>query len=209
MIPMILVLLVFLIGVYWWSNRKSAVPYRPSREDVLILLRKVLGGLETEVEWETFTSVPIDHDPNLEEIRKRSASVTANPAYSTDLKEGFIFNEQGMNEIKSVIAQLEGYCKAKGREKSDFQKNCAQILEHKMQLFGLKFSKWDFIEGLEESYYLGEIKGVQVYVYGDGASIKSPQGAHMFDNSKYKGENELVRAVVGKLSELVSGAGPG
>lgn len=206
MIPYILVLLVFLAAIYWWSNRKSAVPYKPSKEDVLFLLRKVLGGLETEVEWETFTSVPIEHDQTLEEIRKRSAAVTADPKYSSDLKEGFMFNEQGLREIKNLIVQLEGYCKAKGRAKSEFQVNCATILENKLPHYGLKFLKWDFIEGPEESYYFGELKGAQIYVYNDCLSIKSTRGAHLFDSINYKGENELVRAAVTKLTELATSA---
>lgn len=204
---MILVLLVFLAGVYWWSNRKPAVPYAPSREEVLILLRKVVGGLSTEVEWETFVTLPIEHDQTLEDIRKKSAAITADPACSTDLRIGFLFNEHGISQIKLLISQLENYCKSKGREKNEFQINCARILEAKMLHFGLKFSKWDFIEGPEESYYAGEIKGVMVYVYGDGVTIKAPQGSHLFDNSKYNSENELVRAVVGKLSELTTAGG--
>ena len=209
MLSMVMVLVVLFVGVYWWNNRKPVVPYNPSRSDILIFLRKVFGGMNTEVEWESFVSVPIASDEKLEDIRKKAAAIGADPKHTIDIKEGFTLNDQGLLEIKNLIAELENYCKSKGRGKNEFQVNCAQILEHKMQNFGLQFSKWDFVEGPEESYYFGELKGVQVYVYADGAGIKTPQGSHMFDGANYKGESELMRAVVGKLTELTSGSGPG
>ncbi len=206
---MVLVLVVFFVAAYWWNNRKPVTPYNPSREDILIFLRKVFGGMNTEVEWESFVSVPISSDEKLEDIRKKAAAIGAETKYTSDIKEGFTFNEDGLLEIKKLIAELESYCQAKGRGKNEFQVNCAQILENKMQNFGLKFSKWDFVEGPEESYYFGELKGVQVYVYADGAGIKTSQGSHMFDGANYKGESELMRAVVGKLTELTAVPGPG
>lgn len=208
MLSMIVVLVVLFALAYVWNNRKPVVPYNPSRYDILILLRKVFGGMNTEVEWESFVSVPIPSDEKLEDIRKKAEAIGAEIKYTTGLKEGFIFNEQGLLEIKKLINELEDYCQATGRGKNEFQVNCAQILEHKMQNFGMQFSKWDFVESPEESYYFGELKGVQVYVYADSAGIKTPQSSHMFDSANYKSESELMRAVVGKLTELTSGSGP-
>ena len=201
---LIAVLVAFLGGVYWWMNRQPKLDYNPTREDVLILLRKVFGGLINELEWDTFVKVPIEKDDKLEAVRKKCASINDNLEFSKDLKEGFMFNAQGMQEIKALIAQLEGYIKTEGREKTAFQINCAQILEHKLKQLGLSFSSWKFVDGLEESYYLGELKGVQILVYEDGASIKSEQGAYMFESQDYKTESELMRALVGKLTELVA-----
>ena len=208
MMQMILVLLVFVVVVYWWMNRKPAVAYKPSREDILIILRKVFGGMNTELEWETFVGVPIDHDPMLEDVRKKCVAIEDNPANHTETKEDFIFNEPGLMEIKKLISELEGLCKAKGREKTVFQINCAQILEHKMEQLGLKFSTWGFIDGQEESYFLGELKGTQVYIYEDGASVKSSHGSYMYEKQDYKGENELIRAVIGKFTELTMSPDP-
>jgi hypothetical protein len=201
---MILVLLVFLAGSYWWMNRKSAVEYKPAKEDVLILLRKVVGGLNTELEWSTFIGVPIANDAALEAIRKKCEAIDGNPQNSKDLKESFIFNESGLMEIKKLIVELEGYCKAKGSEKTEFQINCAQILEHKMEQLNLKFTTWGFIDGAEESYYLGEFKEMQIFIYEDGASVKSPQGSYMYEKQQYKSESELTRALIGKVTELAA-----
>jgi len=205
---MILVLLVFLAGAYWWMNRKPAVEYKPSKEDILIILRKVLGGMNTELEWSTFIGVPIANDATLEEIRKKCVAIDDNPQNSKDLKESFMFNESGLIEIKKLIAELEGYCKTKGGEKTDFQINCAQILEHKMQQLGLKFTTWGFVDGHEESYYLGEFKGMQIYIYEDGASVKSSHGSYMYESQEYKSESELTRALIGKVTELAASNGP-
>lgn len=113
-------------------------------------------------------------------------------------KEGFMFNEKGLLKIKALIEELEGYCKAAGRQKSEFQINCAQIVEHKMEQLGLKLATWDYVEGPEESYFLGELRGVQMFIYTDGAGIKSPQGSFMFENQEYKGESELTRVLLMK-----------
>lgn len=204
MAMMMIILVVFLGGTYWWMNRKPAVAYRPTREDVLILLRKVAGGMNTELEWDTFIGVPIDKDDKLEDIRKKCETIDDNLELSKNLKDGFMFNEQGIAEINKLIAFLEGYIKTDGREKTDFQINCSQILEHKLQQLGLKLNSWSFVDGDEESYYLGELKGVQVYIYEDGASIKSDQSSHMFESQDYKTESELTRALVGKFTELVT-----
>lgn len=201
---MIAILLIFAGAVFWWSNRKPKVPYNPSRADVLIILRKVFGGLNTELEWDTLAGVPIENDPELESIRKRCSEIEDNPAFYTDPKEGFMFNEQGLMEIKKLIADLEDYCKTQGRQKTEFQVNCSQIVEHKMQQLGLKLATWDYVEGPEESYFLGELRGVEMYIYADGAGIKSPQGSFMFENQEYKGESELTRALIGKFTELTA-----
>ena len=204
MVMMIAILIVFLLGTYWWMNRKPANAYSPTREDVLILLRKVVGGMNTELEWDTFIGVPIEKDEKLEGIRKKCESIDDNLEYSKGSNEGFMFNEKGLMEIKTFVTQLESYIKTEGRQKTDFQINCSQILDHKLQQLGMKFTSWAFVDGDEESYYLGELKGVQVFVYEDGASIKSEQGSYMFESQDYKTESELTRALVGKLTELVT-----
>ena len=204
---MIVIFLVFVAAVYWWMNRKPAVAYKPSKEDILIILRKVFGGMNVELEWETFVGVPINHDPMLEDVRKKCAAIENDPANHADTKEDFIFNESGLIKVNGLISELENYCKTKGRDKTVFQVNCAQILEHKMEQLGLKFSTWGFVDGLEESYFLGELKEVQVYVYADGAGIRSPQGSFMFENQEYKGESELTRALFGKFTELTMNTG--
>ena len=201
---LVLVLMVFVAGVYLWMNRKPAVEYRPAKEDILILLRKVVGGMNTELEWSTFVGVPIANDETLEGIRKKCAALEDNHENSKGMKDGFMFNESGLTELKKLIVELEGYCTAKGREKTDFQINCSQIVEHKMQQLGLKFTSWGFVDGDEESYFLGEFKGMQVYIYEDGASVKSPHGSYMYEKHDYKSESELTRALIGKVTELAT-----
>ena len=200
----IAILLVAAGAFYLWSNRKPKVPYNPTREDVLIVLRKVFGGMNTELEWDTLTGVPMEKDPELESTRKKCADIDDNKENFIEPKEGFIFNEKGLLKIKALIEELEGYCKAAGRQKSEFQINCAQIVEHKMEQLGLKLATWDYVEGPEESYFLGELRGVQMYIYTDGAGIKSPQGSFMFENQEYKGESELTRVLISKFQELTA-----
>lgn len=204
MLVFLVVMVVFVAGTYFWMNRKPAVEYKPAKEDILILLRKVVGGLNTELEWSTFVGVPITNDEILEVIRKKCAVIEEGLQNAKDLKEGFTLNESGMIEIKKMITELEGFCAAQGRAKTEFQINCAQIMEHKMEQLGLKFTQWGFIDGPEESYYLGEFKGMQVYIYEDGASVKSPRGSYMYEKQEYKSESELTRALIGKVTELAT-----
>jgi hypothetical protein len=203
----LIMMMVFVAGVYFWMNRKPAVEYNPAKEDILILLRKVVGGMNTELEWSTFLGVPIANDATLEEIRKKCAAIEENLQNSKDIKEGFMVNESGIMEIKKMIVELEGYCIAQGRSKTEFQVNCAQILEHKMEQLGLKFASWGYVDGAEESYYLGEFKGMQIYVYEDGASVKSPYGSYMYEKQQYKSESELTRVLIGKVTEMATSMG--
>lgn len=206
-VELILIFLVFLAAVYWWMNRKPAVEYRPTREDVLVLLRKVFGGMATELEWETFTGVPIQHDSTLEEIRKRCVAIDNNPQNHKDHGTNFILNDSGLATLRKIISDLEGYCRAKGREKTEFQINCAEIVQHKMEQLHLQFAAWKFVDEPEESYFLGELKGLKVYIYEDGAGIKAPQGSYMYANEEYKSEAELTRALVDKVVELATMGG--
>jgi hypothetical protein len=204
---LVLVVMIFVAGVYFWMNRKPAVEYKPAKEDILILLRKVVGGMNTDLEWSTFVGVPITSDATLEAIRKKCAVIEENLQNSKDIKEGFMVNESGLLEIKKMIVELEGYCSSQGRAKTEFQINCAQIVEHKMEQLGLKFTSWGFVDGAEESYYLGEYKGMQIYVYEDGASVKSSHGSYMYEKQQYKSESELTRALIGKVTELATSMG--
>ena len=83
----LIVMMVFVAGVYFWMNRKPAVEYKPAKEDILILLRKVVGGMNTELEWSTFIGVPITNDATLEAIRKKCAAIEENLQNSKDIKE--------------------------------------------------------------------------------------------------------------------------
>ncbi|MBL8013639.1 MAG: hypothetical protein JNN05_07300 [Candidatus Omnitrophica bacterium] len=202
MASILAILVIFLVGGYWWMNRKPVAAYRPGREDILILLRKVYGGLNTELEWGTFVDLPIENDEKLEDVRKKCAAINENKTYYKDLRDGFMFNDQGMAEIRKLITEMENYVKSKGRDKTEFQQNCAQLLEHKMESLGFKFSSWEFKNGPDESYYQGDYKGIQVFIYADGAGVKSNSGSTMFDRQDFKSETDLTRAVVAKLTEL-------
>ncbi len=84
--------------------------YRPSRQEISNLLIDVLEKKASVERWEMFLSLPINHDPELEEIREQCLVI----AYGDDelapsgegIDEG-IFDKRGMARIKEVSNKLD------------------------------------------------------------------------------------------------------
>lgn len=83
--------------------------YRPDRELVLNLLIDVMDKKASIERWELFLSLPISHDPKLEEIRQRCLVIAYGDDADTASGEGIdgaLFDREGMQRIMKVSEDL-------------------------------------------------------------------------------------------------------
>ena len=85
--------------------------YRPSKQEVLVLLKSVLDNTERVERWELFLSLPIPHDEQLETIREKCLIIAFGegdiPAAGEGLN-GAVFDSEGMKRLSDVVVELEG-----------------------------------------------------------------------------------------------------
>ncbi|MGH1461021.1 MAG: hypothetical protein ACRBB6_03195 [Neptuniibacter sp.] len=84
--------------------------YRPSRAEILNLLGDVIERKAAIERWEMFLSLPINHDPELEQVRQQCLVIAYGDDESPAAGEGiekFIFDRRGMVRIKEVFNGLE------------------------------------------------------------------------------------------------------
>ena len=91
------------------------------------------------------------------------------------------------------------------REKTPFQVKCSRLLIDKIQEFGMSFNLLNFIDGDEESYFLGELGEIKVWIYEDGACIKIKDKTYIFEEPDYKDLDDLIRNLIKKFIEILEG----
>jgi len=106
---------LFAVAIAFALGRPPA--YRPARADIAKLLLDVIDNRATIERWEMFLSLPINHDPELEEIREQCLLIAQGNEYSPPSGEGLegaIFDRRGMARIKEVANKLEVLIKSEG-----------------------------------------------------------------------------------------------
>lgn len=105
--------LFVLLGVALALAFGQAPTYRPSRESVLALLVDVMEKKSSVERWEMFLSLPINHDPELEQIRQQCLVLAS--GWEGELKEGIngaLLNKATMEELRVISARLHHLIKA-------------------------------------------------------------------------------------------------
>lgn len=105
---MIATLLLSIIGfavvlaVLFWVRTPR---YRIERANVIALLELVLAGRATENDWRVFASVPLRHDPALDDIRDRCLEVEERE-YRGGEPPKHLFSKQGLEELQTLLEEL-------------------------------------------------------------------------------------------------------
>ncbi len=84
--------------------------YRPTREYVLKLIKGIEDQSTTQQAWDMLIGYPINHDPELENIRRWLVSMHEGTDGFDPAREGingYIYDKQSRHRLKAVIDQLE------------------------------------------------------------------------------------------------------
>lgn len=109
-----------LVGVALAFALGKPPTYRPSRTEVMATLVKLMEKRLDVARWEMFLSLPILHDPELEEIRKQCLIVAfgddENPPAGEGLN-GAIYDREGLQRIRVLAVQLDHLIKSEPSSK--------------------------------------------------------------------------------------------
>src|SRR5690625_4943879 len=83
-----------------------APAYRMGRSNVIELLQMTGDGRASEHDWSVFVSIPLRHDPYLEEIRQRCMDIEER-TYMGKRRSGALFSESGLEELREILAELQ------------------------------------------------------------------------------------------------------
>lgn len=84
--------------------------YRPSRQQIMILLVDVIERKASVERWEMFLSLPISHDPELEHLRQQCLVIAYGDQDASPSKEGIngaIFDRRGIVRVREVANKLQ------------------------------------------------------------------------------------------------------
>lgn len=109
-------LIVFLVSLLLISGLVAAliwgrVPvWRPDRRNVLDLMQRVQTGTARRDEWEMFVGLPLLHDPELEEIRRRCVVIHEGDEHNPPASDGldpYLYDRASRARLAEVQAELE------------------------------------------------------------------------------------------------------
>lgn len=101
--------LILLAVLFLVLRRARAPAYRPSRRRVLALLEGVAKKQTSRDAWDLFVGLPILHDPELEQIRRRCLILTEGDFLTPPCPSGiggYLFNRDGRARIEAICADL-------------------------------------------------------------------------------------------------------
>ncbi|MDQ2075060.1 hypothetical protein [Marinimicrobium sp. ABcell2] len=94
-----------LLGVFVWVRTPR---YRINRANVIALLELVLDARAAENDWRVFVSIPLRHDPYLEQIRQRCMDIEER-TYVGKRRSGFLFSDQGLAELREILDEIRSH----------------------------------------------------------------------------------------------------
>ncbi len=107
----ILIFIVVLVALVWVRTPR----YRIEPHNVIALLELVLNGQASENDWRVFAAIPLRHNPELEEIRERCMDIEERE-YIGPGRNGFLFTQDGLNELREILLTLKEREKAQERK---------------------------------------------------------------------------------------------
>ncbi len=94
----------------WVLLHSQGSYYRPTRQQIVLLLQAVLEGRASRSEWELFIGYPLYHDPELEQIRLRCVALSEGDPDTEPMAsgiDGHLFDRQGRQHLAKVLVELQ------------------------------------------------------------------------------------------------------
>ncbi len=102
--------LTFLLILVFFLSFGRAPAYRPTREEIRDTLAGVLNRTTSVEAWGMFLGLPILHDAELEQLRRRCINIheglDGEKAASGGM-DGYLYDRAGRERIKRVLDELE------------------------------------------------------------------------------------------------------
>ncbi|WP_415890147.1 hypothetical protein ACMXYV_02150 [Neptuniibacter sp. SY11_33] len=111
---------IVLVGVALAFALGKPPTYRPSRAEVMTILVDLMEKRLEVARWEMFLSLPILHDPELEEIRKDCLIVAFGGIDKPPAGEGLsgaIYDRDGLKRIRVLAVKLDHLIKSEPTSK--------------------------------------------------------------------------------------------
>lgn len=96
----IFVVLIFLVFI-----RVGTPVYRLDKQNLVTLLTLVVEGRATENDWQVFLGMPIRHNEQLEEVRRRCDELSEHEYIGG---KGYLLTEIGIKEVSRILTDLIG-----------------------------------------------------------------------------------------------------
>ena len=109
-IPIFLVTLLIIGGLGLALFFGKAPTHRPSRQEILTLLRGVEDGTTRREAWDLFIGYPLSYDPELETIRQQCVVLEEGDDENPPMMEGLdnhIYGREGREKVARIADQLE------------------------------------------------------------------------------------------------------
>lgn len=109
-IPVFLVTLLIVSGLGLALFFGKAPTHRPSRQEILTLLRGVENGTTRQEHWDLFIGYPLSHDPELDLVRQQCVILDEGDGGTPPLGQGlgdYIYNREGREKIHQLADELE------------------------------------------------------------------------------------------------------
>ena len=85
---------------------------------------------------------------------------------------------------------------------TDFQRKCESNLLSVLKKKHLNFSNRR-LDGRKETYIYGQVKGLEIWIYEDGAEICGESVDKRFEKYGFKSEDELISRFKAELEKLI------
>ncbi len=89
------------------------------------------------------------------------------------------------------------------REKTEFQKKCSDLFLTELQGIGISCDKWSFVDGKQESFFEASVAKINIWIYDDGACIKTVNKTKILEALDYKNEDELIDDFINSFKEFL------
>ena len=109
-IPIFLVTLLIIGGLGLALFFGKAPTHRPSRQEILSLLRGVEDGSTRREAWDLFIGYPLGHDPELEAIRQQCVVLEEGDDKNPPMTQGldnYIYVREGREKVAAIADKLE------------------------------------------------------------------------------------------------------
>ncbi|MCV6588026.1 MAG: hypothetical protein OIF57_03195 [Marinobacterium sp.] len=109
-IPIFLVTLLIIGGLGLAIFFGKPPVHRPSRQEILSLLRGVEAGTTRQEAWDLFIGYPLAYDPELEAVRQQCVVLEEGDGDIPPAGQGlgeFIYNRDGRERISQIADALE------------------------------------------------------------------------------------------------------